>query len=750
MPSSIALSLIGLLSVAALEWPSGVQLYAAIEEGTGSTINLTKTVEVYSYEDLIFTIDDYVVSPGDNIEWILKKQGLWPTDMAPGREAQIIRLVSELNPAIANLDLISPGQNLYLPIAKPVEEPKVLVPQEDPLSSDVVTYELKSPAQSPATVLVRRPGASAAALPEGTWALRVDRGGGVSEESPYLRGTPNIVPENTADIPSPSPQSKRRNSSRPRKVNEGPIETLTDGTVYRTVKVKNGDTLEKLLRREGLDPNLIYRHLIKLTLALNPNIKSRNMIFIGAELRIPAQGVYLAKYDPSYVGDSEMDLAAVRYAQAGTTATDAGPVSPNSNSNLASTTPSSRTQRNSPGKFQINTKRLPAAPFPTADSQNARQILGIIFTRLGEQVVSKGRLFLPLDEPPHFDVDTASMPVIDLRNGRHVILDLQRSLKPDFIKRFREKYQDYMVFQPTKGEPMAKALERLWPLCGYYRVYTKDKSFEGGRDVKLKISADWLVWPTSSDWNKGQPIVINLAPSQDNGTPTPWVKFLAEHNIFVIDLYRGQLLAGQNRGATPLNNFTVIDLENDNPSAFAAALVKSFGFTPRIGVKVDLVAGRITTGGESLESGKTPPIFWELGTSKTILEYGQLTTEELNTLRQNDFQVISSARDSQSVLKSILAALNIKLNGPLVLNGASSGGPDITLTISGQTFPFNNRTYLFTPVNLPTNLTSLDPNQNVVVLKYRETAVPPPVTQRPPAAQPPIGDEDQNVPIVSE
>ena len=160
-------------------------------------------------------------------------------------------------------------------------------------------------------------------------------------------------------------------------------------------------------------------------------------------------------------------------------------------------------------------------------------------------------------------------------------------------------------------------------------------------------------------------------------------------------------------------------MESENPSAFAEALIKSFGFSPRVGVKVDLTECKIQTGGETASGSSSPAIFWEAGPAKTILEYGELSTEDLKALRSNGFEVISSARYSQAVLKSILAHLKIKLGGPLVLNGDSSGGPSIKLVISGQTFSFNDRTYLFTNVSLPSNMTSLDPNQNVVVLKYK-------------------------------
>jgi hypothetical protein len=377
----------------------------------------------------------------------------------------------------------------------------------------------------------------------------------------------------------------------------------------------------------------------------------------------------------------------------------------------------------------------------------------MIFLRLGESVNQKGRLFLPLDEPPHFDVDTASMPVVELKTGRHIILDLNRQIPQALMARFRAKYPEYMIFQPERNERMEAALERLWPMCGYYRVSGKDKPFVGGKDVKLSITADWLVWPSETDWRRGQPVVINLAPAPDDGTPLPWVRFLADHNISVIDLYRGEILAGGGKAATPVNNFTVVDADSDNPSAFAEAFVKALGFSPRIGVQVDLEAGRVTTGGGIIGEGPPPAVFWESGDAKTILEYGDLSTEELQILRDNGFTIISSARDSQTVLKSILAALKIQLGGPLVLDGDSTGGPRIKLTVAGQTFTFGNRTYLFTSVELPGGMSGLDPNQNVVVIKHR--SAPAPVAAQPAPAPsvgvsppPPNGSPDSEGPSV--
>jgi LysM repeat protein len=787
---ALALALAWTLAWTTVGWSSPAQAQTPGEASQGQTnapgstgyaqsggttdIVLTKTVEVYSYEDLTFSIDSYTIKPGDNIANILKAQGLWPQKPDQKRESQLLRLVGELNPVIANINQISSGQTIYLPSSRGLDEVRAQAEAQaalrrsletDPDVKNVATYELNQPAQSPARVVVRRQIPPEEELAEGEYKIWPD---GKAPEVPAPEPEPadptpapdnsvNVIPfvgqgqqpparESSQPVPNgdtavaesktarPEPtrtEPARTEQVRPRAqtsapTNECPLATAPDGTVFRTVKVRQGDTLEKLLRREGLDRNLIYRHLIKLTVELNPGLKNPNLIVAGAELRIPASGGYLAGYGYEgavAAGESAPPVASVAQAPAPTRS------APSSGAKDPAPVPAE--------KYLVPTKRLPAASLPTMDSLNARTALGVIFTRLGEKIVSKGRLFMPLDEAPHFDADTAVTPVLELNNGRKIVLDWNGDIDPKLAKRFTDKYTEYSIFQPAKKEAFDKALDRLLAQANYYRIYGKNQAFEGGRDVKLKISADWLIWPSVDSWNKGQPTIVNLAPAADNGTPPVWVRFLSEHGMRVIDLYQGRIVGTAGPSPTPVNNFTVIEVDQ-NPSAFAAALIRSLGYSPRVGVTVDNERGRVVTGGSEADLGNLPPVFWETDKGRFILEYGDLSTEDLQILRKNGFNVISSPKEFRPVLKAILDTENITLGGNLVLNGNSTGGPSIELTIAGQSFQFNGRSYLFTPVSLPDNMTSLDPNQNVVVLHYRQgpatvLSSPGPASTNPPA-----------------
>ena len=439
---------------------------------------MTKTVEVYSYEDLTFTIDTYSVRQGDNIASILRGRGLWPEKGDSQREAQLLRLVGDLNPVIANLDQISPGQTLYLPApGEPEPEPAIGSPEQGEDFAGVVTYELGQPDQTPARVVVRRPSLPETPpeeeLGEGEYRLATGEPQPIPEPRiPFqatLQGTQpgtgqNASPEGTSSnspsqgasqldssagddnqsVPLAPPKAPARAASQ---TNEGPTGVAEDGTVYRTVKVRKGDTLEKLLRREGLDRDLIYKHLLKFTVSLNPGLKNPNMIIIGAELRIPIAGDYLAS-----LGGGSMAAAVAAPAVKTQRGASRDAASKEAGSGSAKADATASHAPSAGEKYSTPTKRLPAAAMPSADSVSARSVFGIIFTRLGEKLTSKGRLFLPLEEPPHFDVDTAKLPILELNNGRKIVLDLSASLSADLVKRFTTRYNEYQVFQPERRE----------------------------------------------------------------------------------------------------------------------------------------------------------------------------------------------------------------------------------------------------------------------------------------------------------
>ena len=654
----------------------------AEKDAADHTITLTKVVEVYEFEDLKVAVDQYQVNRGDSLVRILKQRGLLITAQD---EAKYIRLVKTLNPDLKDVNNLTVGQLLNLPgppktgedPAGTAETTPAAAPETAPaeaaaptsatpgpvtVTETVKTYERPQSTQKPARVEVRRhlPGDSqSAGSPEGP----------APAETTTAQPTPGGL-----DFPSG---------------NAGPLAVAPESqVVYRTVKVRRGDSLERLLRREGLHKDLIYSHLLKVTMELNPQIKDPNLILAGAELRIPAAGDYLtamAGVDPGQVRAAAQAIAERRRPIGGGVGGGSG-------------------------RAGGSESRAAVLELPDERMLTARNTLGLLFSRLGERVDSRGQVVIP-DPQGAVELDTAAFPLIMLSNGKRVVLDMGSRLPRAAVRSLKGLTPPHEVFRTGKNENLDQALGRLWPLCGYFRVYGRDRTYEGGGDIRLKIAADWMVWPTEEAWNSGQPLVVNRVRSAERRTDPAWAVFLEDHGIKVLDVYRSTLLAAPEKSAETAE-LAVTVLNTQNPTFFAAELIKALGVEPRVGVQLDLAH----TPGQAPPGNITAPVLWETGEARVVLDFGELPPDVVLTLRQNGYRLVSTRPNNEAIVEAVLAGFGLKAQNSLVLN-APAGGPKMSLSINGRVVSTGGQKYLITAVALPSGLAQLM-EPGLKVLKY--------------------------------
>jgi len=654
-------------------WPPLMAQEGAAPEtgGPAGTITLTKVVPVYEFENLKVGVDQYRVGSGDTLSKILKARGLSQT----ADQAQLLRLVRELNPDIRDLNRLTVGQDLNLPVvnagpagggAGPVQSPgtETVKIYERAQSSQqaarvvVLRHEVKAPTTEPEAAAPAEPPASAPtpALPSAAPAAPA---AGLAASAP-----PQISVEaggGSLDFPSG---------------NAGPLaRDQVSQVVYRTVKVRPGDTLERLLRREGLPSQAIYRHILKITMDLNPEIKNPDLIRAGAELRIPAAGDYLtaAGLDPREVREAALAI----------------------------------NQRRRPAPVRLaagaaeNARRL-----PDEGAETAKNTLGLIFTRLGDRVENQGGLTLA-GAAEALELDTRIYPVIYALSGAKVVLDLGSTLPQSTLTALRS--QNFQIFRTRRGESLDRVLNNLWPLCGYYRVYTPERSYEGGGDIRLKISADWMIWPTEEAWNSGQPLVLNKVTKGGRGTDPDWGRFLNDHGLMVLDLDRNLIQPAREPAAGPASALSVTTLDSANPRFLAAELVRLFGAEPRPAASVEVKSGQDS-------QTVTAPLYWETGGTRVVLNFGELSSDEAAALRKNGLRVVAASLNSEAVIEAVLTGFGLKAQENLVLT-APAGGPRMSLTIKGRmvTLPTDKRKYLLTYTALPGGLVQLlDPELRII------------------------------------
>jgi hypothetical protein len=409
---------------------------------------------------------------------------------------------------------------------------------------------------------------------------------------------------------------------------------------------------------------------------LNPEIKNPDLILAGAELRIPAAGDYLAVagLDPREVREAALAIS----------------------------------QRQRPGPAALAAGAAEEARRrPDEGAETAKNTLGLVFTRLGDRMENQGGLMLAGAEEA-FELDTRTYPVIYTLSGAKVVLDLGSTLPQPTLAALRS--QNFQIFRTRRGEPLDRVLDHLWPLCGYYRVYTKERAYEGGGDIRLKISADWMIWPTEEAWNSGQPLVLNKVSRGGRGTDPAWGRFLSDHGLKVLDLDRNLIqpvLETAVGGPAPATSVTTLD--SANPRFLASELVRLFGAEPRPAAPLEVKSGQDP-------QIVTAPLYWEAGGHRVVLNFGELSSDEAAVLRKNGFRVVAASLNSEAVIETVLTGFGLKAQENLVLT-APAGGPRMALTIKGRlvTLPAARRKYLLTYAALPDGLVRLlDPELKII------------------------------------
>jgi len=153
-------------------------------------------------------------------------------------------------------------------------------------------------------------------------------------------------------------------------------------------------------------------------------------------------------------------------------------------------------------------------------------------------------------------------------------------------------------------------------------------------------------------------------------------------------------------------------LNSNNPSLFAAELVKNLGVDPKVGVQIDLVHKP----GDPVPPNLTAPVLWETDKLKVVLEFGELPQDAIQTLRQRGYRVISAQKDTESVIKGVLDGYGLKAQDSLTVT-APAGGPKMSLIVKGQVLSSSGRKFIITRASLPSGLAGLlEPD--MTVLKY--------------------------------
>ena len=416
---------------------------------------------------------------------------------------------------------------------------------------------------------------------------------------------------------------------------------------FQNYTVKQDDYLVKIVRgMYSVPEDNLYSDYLDLVRQLNPSINDLDTIHPGQTIRLPI-------YSPEVV------RVPIKTATA-TKSTD-------------------------------KDKRVSLKPNPVALA------LAEILVEIGEEWIQSGEHFIPLKSGGQINLKASSFPIINMRKGHRVIVDLDNKLPSKMARLIESSWNNYRVVHLTKDDALHSSLDKIIKACGFPKVYKIGEPLELGNDIHLKITGDWIIKlaKTDSD-NEFNLVVINLKDTNSSDTPGTIKDYLAGFGVKIIDYPPGDdvFSAGTDEvetlkaGEDPLSLIkTVLNLAGKSFSENAVIPVYQ---TQKDDLKLIIKAD----------------FSLKIKGRDAVIDLTGLAPEVISLLEERDYLTLSLATEKEPVNMVARACefLGIQFQrGPQHFKAiARDDSKNITLTLPGVIFSDSNgKSILATPLCLP-------------------------------------------------
>jgi len=162
--------------------------------------------------------------------------------------------------------------------------------------------------------------------------------------------------------------------------------------------------------------------------------------------------------------------------------------------------------------------------------------LGEIFSLIGEEWLQAGEHVIPLKSGGQINLNMVSYPIISLRSGKRIILDLYNDLPEDLAGLITSSWYNYGIVHLRDDEDLKDAMERIIILCDYRKIQGINEPLILAGDIPLRITADWIIQLTTEQSAEEQNIVIvNLCENEGSVTPATIRRYLERLGVKTVD-----------------------------------------------------------------------------------------------------------------------------------------------------------------------------------------------------------------------
>jgi hypothetical protein len=116
-------------------------------------------------------------------------------------------------------------------------------------------------------------------------------------------------------------------------------------------------------------------------------------------------------------------------------------------------------------------------------------------------------------------------------------VDLYRDLPEKMAQAITSSWDNYKIVLLKKEDDLRQALDKIFLACGYYRIYKQGEPLDLTGDIRIRITADWIIQPLPSQGDGIGPMILLTLTDSGTARMSPEIRSFLETLHFKVIEY---------------------------------------------------------------------------------------------------------------------------------------------------------------------------------------------------------------------
>jgi LysM repeat protein len=430
-----------------------------------------------------------------------------------------------------------------------------------------------------------------------------------------LPGKPMMEPEGKTEAKTKLTEAKEKEIKSKKTFTTGTKSThKIPSAKARYYKIKKGDGLMEIIRRELKVAEADIPQAIKIIKSLNPRIKNVNKIHPGTVIKLPGRTA-LAQTTAKTKADEQKVTE---------TTTQAGKAA------------------------EVKEKKVMPPEVGFA-------VLKQIITQMNGSINTTGNYYLPFSKTGQVTIDCSKIPVIEFDDNTTIFLDLENRANNNLKKMISDNWANYYLVKTDNNDDVITILKKVVNATKNYSMIKSEKPLIIGAYPPVEVTVDWVIFSTLPKKTKALKQGLRMINEGNLLLPKAIKNYSQKNGLIITEISPETGLVGKMDDVYSLPSVPVFPTTSARD--FSYALVTTLGLNAEKDVDIQI----FDTVKDGFNLSIKADVLVKNEDKKYIIYSQSLSPQFVNALKQagNEIILVTDNDSPESMMENILHSLNI-------------------------------------------------------------------------------------------